>query len=89
MSVCPEGGLANRRVDGAWVEVPCDPDTPWVCWSHKMKSMRGAIRNGRDPVVWRHAVQADDRRWPDPVGFGQIDVLMLRKLTAMTYSASD
>jgi len=47
---CSHGGLANRRIDGAWVEVPCDPASPWVCWPHKMKAMRESMRNGADPL---------------------------------------
>lgn len=48
MSACIHGGTTERRIDGEWIEVACDPDSPWVCWTHKMQHMRGEIRRGRN-----------------------------------------
>lgn len=32
--------MAWKRVDGEWTRVPCDPDTPQVCWHHKVRGLQ-------------------------------------------------
>lgn len=34
---CDLGGTAQKLIDGAWIEVPCDPESQHVCWTHKIR----------------------------------------------------
>jgi hypothetical protein len=67
---CEFEGTAQRLRDGEWHEVPCDPSSPWVCWTHKMRHLRGAGGLGRQLSGGRAFTEANKG------GYTQREIMM-------------